>query len=109
MSTETGQPVQASIQQALQEAFEPTHVEIVNESYKHNVPKGSESHFKVFIVSDAFEGVPLLKRHRMVNEALASQLEGPVHALSIKAKTPAQYAAGAAVQQTPSCRGGSGK
>ncbi|MER2512817.1 MAG: BolA/IbaG family iron-sulfur metabolism protein, partial [Nitrosomonas ureae] len=44
----------------------PQFLEVVNESYKHNVLEGSESHFKVTIVSDEFNGKMLLTRHRMV-------------------------------------------
>lgn len=103
-------PVQQLMQTQLTEAFAPSALEIENESYKHSVPKGSESHFKVFIVSDKFEGVKLLQRHRMVNAAVADLLESKVHALSIKAKTPSQAAAGGAtIQTTPNCKGGAGK
>jgi stress-induced morphogen len=87
------------------------HLEIENESYKHSVPPGSESHFKVFVVSPSFQGVPLLGRHRLVNEAVAGGpgLPLPVHALSVQAKTPDQWAngAGAGMQSTPTCKGGS--
>ena len=113
-----------SIIQNLQDAFNPTFLEVVNESYKHNVPKGAESHFKVTVVSESFAGKALLARHRMVNTALAAQLNpsfgaaggsggggNGIHALSIQAKTPAQYAMelekGNASHSTPPCLGGS--
>ncbi len=74
----------------------------------HNVPKDSETHFKVVCVSPAFEGKPLLGRHRAVNALLDAELKGGVHALSIVAKTPAEWAASeGAVAPSPSCRGGS--
>ncbi len=106
-------PLQAQLEARLRAALAPVaHLEIENESYKHSVPAGSESHFKVFVVSPAFAGVPLLQRHRMVNDAAkggggAAAL--PFHALSIQAKTPEQWAAGAgaAMQSTPNCKGGS--
>ena len=53
----------------------------------------SETHFKVVIVSEAFEGKPLIDRHRAVNECLREELEQGVHALSIDAKTPKQWQA----------------
>ena len=88
-------------------ALSPTHLELVNESYKHNVPSGSESHFKVLVVSSAFEGRSLLDRHRLVNDAVrGADAALPVHALSIQAKTPAQWEAGAAMHSTPNCKGG---
>ncbi len=103
-------PIAAALVERLTAAFAPVaHLELENESHRHSVPPGSESHFKVFIVSPAFENVPLLERHRRVNAAAAGGTGAPlpVHALSISAKTPAQWAAGAAAQSTPGCLGGS--
>jgi stress-induced morphogen len=78
-------------------------------------PANSETHFKVVIVSEAFatELKTPLQRHRKVNAILADELEGPVHALSIVAKTPQQWKTmqekdGAAIDPSPSCRGGDG-
>ena len=90
----------------------PTYLEIVNESHKHNVPVNSETHFKVFIVSNQFENKTLIERHRMVNRILVDELKHPIHALSIKAITEAQYTDqkstnNAAIQSTPNCLGGS--
>lgn len=84
------------------------HLEIVNESHKHAGGAGAESHFKLFVVSPAFDGVALVERHRMVNAAVKApgEVDIPVHALSISAKTPAQWAAGAQLQSTPNCAGG---
>ena len=87
--------------------LEPVHLEVVNESFKHNVPKGSESHFKVTVVSARFEGQKLLARHRMVNALLEEELAGPVHALSISAKTPSQWEKSSKTHETPNCLGGS--
>ena len=102
-------PVFSSIHGKLSEQFSPTHLEIINESYMHNVPRGSETHFKVVIVSDKFQDTKLIGRHRMVNESLAEELSSGVHALSIVAKTPAQWGQGQTVEQSPACRGGFGK
>ncbi|EOD36974.1 hypothetical protein EMIHUDRAFT_77935, partial [Emiliania huxleyi CCMP1516] len=102
-------PVAASITAKLEAAFKPDVLDVVNESASHNVPRGSESHFKdASPVAHAFASVPLLERHRLVNEALADELKGPVHALTIVAKTPAQWAkASGAVPPSPPCLGGS--
>lgn len=54
-------PVEKSIQNKLTEKLEPSHLEIINESYMHNVPKGAETHFKVVVVSEKFSGLPLIK------------------------------------------------
>lgn len=87
-------PVEASIRSKLTSALAPTHLQVINESSMHNVPKNSETHFKVIIVSPEFNDVTaLIKRHRMVNDILAGELatDGAVHALSIVAKSPNQW------------------
>ena len=96
----------------LSSQLNPIYLEIVNESHKHNVPVNSETHFKVFIVSNQFENKSLVERHRMVNRILVDELKHPIHALSIKAITEAQYTDqkstnNAAIQSTPNCLGGS--
>lgn len=111
-------PIGTAVVKRLTAAFSPAVLEIENESHRHSVPPNSETHFKVFIVSSAFDGVPVVKRHRMVNEQLADYLAlgragGGIHALSVRAKTPAQLAKLAAVEgesmlhDTPGCKGGS--
>ena len=101
-------PVQAAIERKLAEAFAPlTHIDVLNESSGHNVPTGSETHFKVVVVSAQFDGVKLLQRHRLVNGALSEELTSGVHALSIVAKTPSQWEKSAAVAASPNCLGGS--
>jgi BolA protein len=101
-------PVEAAIRQKLEAAFEPQHFEIENESYKHAVPPGSESHFKVLIVSARFEGLSRVARQRLVNETLAEELKSSVHALAQKTLTPAEWEALAQKDfVTPQCLGGS--
>ena len=86
-------PVYAAVTQKLTAAFAPlAHLQVLNESSAHNVAPGSETHFKVVVVSEAFAAAPPLERHRRVNAALADELAGPIHALSIVAKTPEQWA-----------------
>ena len=105
-------PVENTIIEKLNDAFKPViHLEVLNESYMHNVPKGSETHFKVVVASDKFEGKSLVARHRAVNDTLSEELSTGVHALSIIAKTGAQWSAMSdkAVEPSPKCRGGFGK
>ena len=107
-STSTGGGIiQQSIEKKLAEALKPVHLKVLNESDSHNVPKGSETHFKVIVVSEVFEGLMLIKRHREVNELLTEELEQGVHALSIVAKTPAQWEKSNNVHKSPNCMGGS--
>ena len=84
------------------------HLEIHNESYKHNVPEGAQSHFKVLLVSKDFEKKTPIQRHRMIHTILADELkqEGGIHALSIDAKTPEQYSKNPDIHKTPACAGG---
>lgn len=89
------------------EALAPIHLDVINESDSHNVPPGSESHFKLVIVTDAFEGQGLVARHRSVNKVLADQLAGPVHALGLHTHTPEEWQArGGQVPESPPCQGG---
>ena len=99
--------VESEIRAKLLEAFDPVHLEVANESHMHNVAPGSESHFKLVIASERFEGERLLSRHRLVNRALSGELAGPVHALAIHAVTPDEWfrTAGAS-PDSPQCQGG---
>lgn len=54
-------PIENSIRTKLSQNLNTVHLDIINESYMHNVPKGSETHFKVIVVSDKFSGLPLIK------------------------------------------------
>ncbi len=103
---ETNHPVEASMRANLEE-LQPMHLELLNESDMHNVPKGSESHFKIVVVSDRFNDQSLVARHRMVNDILKSQIDGPVHALSIHAMTPDEwFEKGGDYPASPACLGG---
>ena len=97
----------ATIQKKLTEKFNPIHLDVINESKNHNVPIGSETHFKVIVVSDWFNEKPLLSRHRSVNECLSEELANGVHALSIVAKTREQWEKDSSVGKSPPCLGGS--
>ena len=99
--------VQQTIEQKLGAALVPVHLEVVNESHMHSVAPGSETHFKVLVVSPAFAGLGLVDRHRRVNEALKEELRAGVHALSIRALTPAQLAETQPAFKSPPCLGGS--
>lgn len=102
-------PVENSIRKKLTNTFQPAVLDVINESYMHSVPKGSETHFKVVVVADQFENLPLIKRHRLINETLQEELQTGVHTLSIVAKTPKQWEdSGGTVSKSPPCQGGSG-
>ncbi|MDH3451745.1 MAG: BolA/IbaG family iron-sulfur metabolism protein [Gammaproteobacteria bacterium] len=95
------------IEDKLQAAFAPTFLEVLNESHQHNVPPGSESHFKVTVVSAEFTDRQLVVRHRMVNKTLAAELAGGVHALALHTLTPDEWFERAGITpDSPQCRGG---
>ena len=99
--------VQQTIETKINEALAPSHLMVVNESYMHSVPPGSESHFKLVIVTDTFTGVPRVRRHQTVNGILKDELAGPLHALSMETLTLEEWERkGGAVRQSPDCLGG---
>jgi BolA protein len=98
---------QERIEGKLREALSPEVLTVDNESHTHSVPTGSETHFKVVVVSHKFEGASRVERHRMVNAALADELAGGLHALTMTVKTPEEWAASSAVAESPPCLGGS--
>ena len=100
--------VQSRIEGKLTAGLAPAYLAVVNESHMHSVPPGSESHFKLVVVSQGFAGKARVARHQAVNALLAEEIAGPVHALSIQAHTPEEWAArGGAVLESPECLGGS--
>jgi len=82
------------ITEKLSKAFAPASLDVVDESHQHaghaGHRPGGETHFRVYIVAEAFRGKSRLERHRMVNAALASELKGGVHALAIHASAPGE-------------------
>jgi BolA family transcriptional regulator, general stress-responsive regulator len=83
-----------NITKKLREAFLPESLEVIDESHLHEGHSGhrpgGETHFRLYIVSPAFEGKSRIERHRMINMLLAPELAGSVHALAIKAHAPGE-------------------
>lgn len=99
--------IQAQIEQKLQNAMQPDFLEVLNESHMHNVAPGSESHFKVTLVSSQFNGKMLIARHRLINGILAEELNGKIHALALHTLTPDEYFERAGkIAESPLCLGG---
>jgi stress-induced morphogen len=97
------------ITEKLRSALEPTHLEVINESHMHSVPKGSETHFKVVVVSPRFEGLAPVRRHQLVYGTLADEMKGGVHALAITSRSPSEWSASPSANDSPKCMGGNGK
>ncbi|MCW8934098.1 MAG: BolA/IbaG family iron-sulfur metabolism protein [Gammaproteobacteria bacterium] len=98
--------IEDDIIEKLQTTLNPVYLDVTNESHKHNVPPGSESHFKVVAVTEEFNGKMLVARHRLINKALAEELAGPVHALALHTVTPDEWAEKGAAPESPPCLGG---
>lgn len=83
-----------NITNKLREAFTPESLDVSDESHLHEGHSGhrpgGETHFRVNIVSAAFEGKSRIERHRMINTLLAPELAGSVHALALKAHAPGE-------------------
>lgn len=101
-------PIESRLHAKLEAAFQPVHIELVNESHQHSVPRNSETHFKLVLVSAHFEGLSRIQRQRLVNECLADDMKSGVHALTQRTLTPAEWVQGrAAGFDSPECHGGS--
>ncbi len=98
--------MQQQIERRLEAELDPEFLEVQNETHMHNVPPDAESHWKVTVVSPKFEGLMLIKRHRLVNEALREELK-QVHALALHTLTPEEWFEKAGkVADSPPCEGG---
>lgn len=84
-----------TIKAKLIKSFNPSHLDVIDESYKHaghagaaahaaDNPNSGESHFHVVITSEAFDGMSRLARHRAVMDALGDLMQSKVHALSVE-------------------------
>ena len=99
--------MESHIRQLLEGAFSPVHLEVINESSGHSVPRGSETHFKVVLVAEQFSGKPLLARHRLVSAILAASVTPAIKALSLHTLTPQEWTSRQGqVATSPQCRGG---
>jgi BolA protein len=98
-----------AIRSRLETELAPSVLDVINESHQHSVPQGSETHFKVVVVSAAFDGLPQLARHRRVYALLEGELKDGLHALTVTARTPTEWSApgGSVPLTSPACMGGS--
>jgi len=85
-------PIGQTLARKLEASFAPSRLDVVDESHRHAGHAGAhpqgESHFRVYIVAEAFAGKSRIECHRMVNEVLKNELRDRVHALSIQASAP---------------------
>ena len=96
-----------AIETRLRDALAPLHLEITDESGMHNVPEGSQSHYRLVIVSDHFVERSLVDRHRQVNGLLRDEFANGLHALALHTLTPQEwFDKGGDAPASPECLGG---
>ena len=100
--------VQQTIESKMRGEFKPEYLELVNESHMHSVPKNSETHFKLVLVANAFDGKRQVARHQLVYALLASEMQNGLHALALHTYSPQEWAVrNAPAPDSPQCLGGS--
>lgn len=76
------------------DAFSPQSLKVMDESHQHEGHAGhrpgGQTHYRVYIVSEAFKGKTRLERHRMINQSLSAELADGIHALAIHAAAPGE-------------------
>ncbi|GAA0218904.1 BolA family protein [Marinomonas primoryensis] len=98
--------VQTQIDQRINEKIDIHHMTLENESYMHNVPEGSESHFKLVLVSDVFQGKRLVQRHQLVYATLQEEMT-KIHALAMHLYSIQEWSRrNALAPSSPKCHGG---
>jgi len=97
----------SDIESKLTKELAPSHLEVIDESYLHNVEPGKESHVRIVIVSEQFENLNLVKRHQLIYQQINEELEGPIHAISLHTFTDSEWKdKNETAQDSPDCLGG---
>lgn len=94
--------IQTEIVNTLNDAMDISSLKIINESHMHNVPKKSETHFKAVIVSNDFNDLTTLKRHKLVYKNLDS-IMNKIHALSIHTFNEDEFKQNPLILDSPEC------
>jgi BolA protein len=107
MTREHQGAIQKLIEDRLRSVFRSAeHIDVVNESGQHAVPPGSETHFKVVIVAEAFATMKRLDRHRAVQDAVGQDIQALIKALSVRPLLPSEWKQDSSVLPSPGCHGG---
>jgi BolA protein len=97
----TGQ-IESQIINTLSTSMNLSSLKIINESFMHNVPKGSESHFKIVVVTNDFNNLSIIKRHKLIYKTL-DNLMNKIHALSIHAFNEEEFKLNPIILDSPEC------
>ncbi|UVW34245.1 BolA/IbaG family iron-sulfur metabolism protein [SAR92 clade bacterium H455] len=99
-------PIEKIVTDKLAAEFKAEVLQVTNESYMHSVPAGSETHFKVVLVTEQFAGKRQVQRHQAIYTVLAEELAGPIHALALHTFSGAEWAGSQGqAPDSPQCRG----
>lgn len=101
--------IEQALRQKLETAFHPEYFELVNESHTHSVPANSETHFKLILVAQVFEGKSRIDRQRLVQDLFHDERSRGLHALTLRVFTPVEWdlVKDTFEMASPACRGGS--
>ena len=94
--------IKSKIMDKLNAVFNPSFIDLINESHMHNVPENSETHFKLIIVSDLFKDLSLVQRHKKVFDSLGVTMD-MIHALSMSTYDLNEYESNPKIIDSPEC------
>ena len=95
-------PIENKIIDILNECMKVTSLKVINEGFMHNVPKDTESHFKIIIVSNDFNELSLVERHKLVYKYLDTMMND-IHALSIQPFNEDEFKLNPVILDSPEC------
>ena len=94
--------IESQIINTLSSSMNLSSLKIINESFMHNVPIGSESHFKIVVVTNDFNNLSIIKRHQLIYKTL-DNLMNKIHALSIHAFNEEEFKLNPVILDSPEC------
>jgi len=95
-------PIESQIINTLSRSLNLLSLKIINESFMHNVPEGSESHFKIVVITNDFNNLSIIKRHKLIYKTL-DNLMSKIHALSIHAFNEEEFKLKPIILDSPEC------
>jgi len=95
-------PIESQIVNTLSSFMNLVSLKIINESFMHNVPEGSESHFKIVLVTNDFNNLSIIERHKLIYKTL-DNLMTKIHALSIHAFNEEEFKLNPVILDSPEC------
>ena len=95
-------PIESQIINTLSSSMNLSSFKIINESFMHSVPDGSESHFKIVVVTNDFNNLPIIQRHKLIYKNLNGLMD-KIHALSIHAFTEEEFELNPVILDSPEC------